>query len=47
MRAYQVWYGDKHLDTVFFAKYVTAEEVQRALIDHDHYPTGIQVRLAP
>jgi hypothetical protein len=47
MRAYQVWYGEKHLDTVFFAKYVTAEEVRLALINHDGYPLGIQVRLAP
>jgi len=31
-------------DTVFFDADMTVEEVMRSLIDHDHYPSDIQVR---
>jgi len=39
-----VYLGDHHLDTVFYAPHVSADEVRRGLIDHDGYDPRIEVR---
>lgn len=44
VKAWEVWLGTKHLDTVYFVSRMTAEEVRDSLINHDRYNPGIKVR---
>jgi len=43
MKAWTVWLNGKLIDTVFFYKTVTKNEVLRDLINHDNYPIGINI----
>jgi hypothetical protein len=44
--AYNVYFGTKHIDTVFQSGTSSADEVRRALIDHDGYDHRIRVTKA-
>lgn len=41
--AYDVYLDGEHIDTVWFSGYTT-DEARRALIEHDGYDAGIEVR---
>ena len=43
MKAYKVWLGNKHIDTVFWVDNSDKEEVKRSLINHDGYDPAIEV----
>jgi hypothetical protein len=42
-KAYNVYRHGRLIDTVWFTGY-TAEEARRSLIEHDGYPSDIEVR---
>lgn len=44
MKSWEVWLGQKHLDTVYFVSSMTAKEVRDSLVYHDRYNPGIKVR---
>ena len=46
MNTYDVYLGYKHIDTVFFDKSLTAQEVKTSLVNHDGYDPAITVLLA-
>lgn len=45
MKAFKVWLGRKHIDTVFYSDGINIdkEEVKRSLINHDGYDPSIKV----
>jgi len=43
MKAYKVWLGRKHVDTVFWVDNSDREEVRCSLINHDGYDPSIKV----
>ena len=43
MKAYKVWLGRKHIDTVFWVDNSDKEEVKQSLTNHDGYDPGITV----
>jgi ribosomal protein S24E len=49
MKAFRVYLGRKHIDTVFYSKSdkVTTDEVKRSLVDHDGYDPRIVVVQSP
>lgn len=44
--AWDVYVGNKIIDTVFFDKDCDEWYVKHALINHDGYPSNIEVKLA-
>lgn len=44
MKAYDVFLGGREIDTVFWVDNSDAEEVRRALVNHDGYDSRIIVR---
>lgn len=47
MKAWLVYLRGKHIDTVFFMASCSAEDVRKALIEHDNYDPAITVKLKP
>ena len=45
MKAFKVTLDGKFYDMVFYQDSFTAEEVKRSLIDHDGFPSNINVRV--
>lgn len=43
MKAYEVFLGQKLIDTVFWVDNSSADEVRRSLINHDGYDSRIYV----
>ena len=43
MKAFKVYQGTKHIDTVYHGDKTTAAEVKRSLVDHDGYSSSIRV----
>lgn len=41
--AYNVYLGNKHIDTVFYTGYESVAEVKRSLVNHDGYDPSIRV----
>ncbi len=47
MLSWQVYQGDKLLDTVQYASVIRADDVRQNLIDHDGLPEDIRVHMVP
>lgn len=43
MAKFEIYLNGKHIDTVFFLKNMSAEEVKDALCIHDAFPEQIEV----
>jgi hypothetical protein len=46
MQAFDVYLNGKNIDTVFYTKGFTADEVRQSLINHDGYNLNIVVKKA-
>lgn len=44
MNRWDIYYRDELIDTIWFSKSISAEEVVRELIRHDGFPYGIHVQ---
>ena len=44
MQAWKVYLGGKEIDTVFYTKDQTAEDVRKSLTEHDGYDPRIAVK---
>lgn len=45
MKAFKITLNGKFYDMVFYNDNSTSEEVKKSLIDHDGYPSNINVRI--
>lgn len=41
---FEIRLNGKYFDEVFYSKNMTADEVKKSLIDHDGYPSNIEVK---